>query len=182
MASIEPIHTKVAGRARFRIPGLRHAPPVKSYLERRLAGKPEVLEVSASCITGNLLIAYNSNNDHRSIAQIIEGIVHEYTPDADRHVSPKTGNHAGPAGRSMEKTRKRKPENTTGSEAVKPVAAAPEDPQEVAWHLVDKHAALAMLKSSETHGLSGQAAEALLKEHGSNLLPASMPRSGWQIF
>jgi hypothetical protein len=91
MHLIQPIHTKVAGRARFRIPGLRNAPPVKHFIERRLSHQSDILDASASSVTGNLLVSYNSNNDHRSIQTIIEAIVQEYATDADKPVSPKKG-------------------------------------------------------------------------------------------
>jgi Ca2+-transporting ATPase len=178
MHLIQPIHTNVAGRARFRIPGLRNTPSVKHFIERRLSHQSDILDVSASSVTGNLLVSYNSNNDHRSIQTIIEAIVQEYATDADKPVSPKKV----PRTRSIDRlTGRNKPAPSHAEPQGRlPMPLEPEEASQ--WHLMDKHTVLGALGSSETIGLSMDAAEILLRQHGPNLLPESKPRSGLSIF
>ncbi|MBR9987953.1 MAG: cation-transporting P-type ATPase, partial [Desulfosarcina sp.] len=156
---------------------MRNAPSVKQFIERRLSHQSDILNASASSITGNLLVSYNSNNDHRSIQTSIEAIIQEYATDADKSVSPKKVSRnrsvCGPAG-------KKKP---TPPHADTPrLPSLPLEPGEAShWHLRDKHTVLKVLGSSEISGLSMDAAETLLKHHGPNLLPESKPRSGLSI-
>ena len=178
MHLIQPIHTNVAGRARFRIPGLRNTPAVKHFIERRLSHQSDILDCRASSVTGNLLVSYNSNNDHRSIQMIIEAIVQEYVTDADKPVSPKKVSRT----RSIDRPPgKNKPAPSHADTQGRP--PMPLETEEASqWHLMDKHTVLKVLGSSEIRGLSMDAAETRLRQHGPNLLPESKPRSGLSIF
>jgi Ca2+-transporting ATPase len=178
MHLIQPIHTKVAGRARFRIPGLRNTPPIKHFIERRLSHQSDILDARASSVTGNLLVSYNSHNDHRSIQTIIEKIIHEYAADTDKPVSPKKVSQIPSVGSASGKLKPKPPR----ANALK-LPLIPLDNRETCqWHLMDRHTVFNALNSSEDRGLSTDAAEALLKQHGPNLLPESKPRSGLSIF
>ena len=56
--SIEPVHTTVSGRLRLRVAGLRGAPELAKLIERGVAGFGCVREVSASALTGNVLVCH----------------------------------------------------------------------------------------------------------------------------
>src|SRR5579871_1898476 len=56
--SIAPVHTAVAGRVRLHVAGLRGTPELAKLIERGLAGFGGVREVSASALTGNVLVRH----------------------------------------------------------------------------------------------------------------------------
>src|SRR4029077_10094475 len=56
--SIVPVHTTVTGRVRLRVAGLRGAPELAKLVERGMAGFGGVREVSASALTGNVLVCH----------------------------------------------------------------------------------------------------------------------------
>ncbi|MCG8686590.1 MAG: hypothetical protein MI892_17050, partial [Desulfobacterales bacterium] len=59
MNTVRPVHTQVAGRARYRIRGLKGSDSLKAALEVRLTGHPSVVRLSASRVTGRMLIEYD---------------------------------------------------------------------------------------------------------------------------
>ena len=71
---IQAVHTKVQGRARFRVAGLRGSDALKVAIESRLRMEA-FLEVSASAVTGNVLIRFNHGDDHRSVVVFIEKLL-----------------------------------------------------------------------------------------------------------
>ena len=66
--SIVPVHTAVPGRARLRVAGLRGAPFLGKFLEGGLGALEGICSVSASPLTGNVLVQYDSG---ASLDQII---------------------------------------------------------------------------------------------------------------
>ncbi|HEY0525839.1 MAG TPA: hypothetical protein VGD08_20780, partial [Stellaceae bacterium] len=56
---IVPIHAAVAGRVRLHVEGLRRRTEVGVRIERRLASAPGIHAVSASAVTGNILVRYD---------------------------------------------------------------------------------------------------------------------------
>ena len=83
---ITAVHTKVPGRARYRVRGLRQSVTLKQLLEERLAKRDEIARVSAGATTGTVLVRFDSNSDHAAIALIITDIVKEHgkRPDNPR--------------------------------------------------------------------------------------------------
>jgi Heavy metal associated domain 2 len=65
---VVPLHTAVKGRVRFKVGGLRGAPELARLIARGLTGFGGVREVSASALTGNVLVCYA---DTISLDQII---------------------------------------------------------------------------------------------------------------
>jgi Ca2+-transporting ATPase len=171
MYQIQPIHTKVSGRARFKIPGLQHDPPVKAFLERRLVGNPVILSASASSVTGNLLVSYNSNNDHLSITKLIEETVQEYRPATGvKTLHKRTTPPPEPQKRDHSHIASVSPPKLKGKH------------QQPVWYLKEKQTVLERFNSSEKYGLTARSARRLLRQRGPNRLPESTPRSGWSIF
>ncbi len=94
---VEPIHTAVRGRARYRVEGLQGCSLLKDHLMIGLSSHEAVVEVSSSTVTGNLLVRFNSGNDFKAIAALIELLVAEYRagvsrkPEAFRATDPARG-------------------------------------------------------------------------------------------
>jgi Ca2+-transporting ATPase len=172
---IEAIHTAVAGRTRFRVPGLYRSEALKRLLEGRLSRIKAITRVSASPLTGTLLVCYNTGNTPESIADLVAGIVaeHGHKPSYDppgKDGSPEAGSLAA---------------LTDLFPAVNPLkglfAAAADQPGEP-WHLWEAEAVASRFHTSPEKGLTVRQVAENLETYGPNLLPESEPRSGWEIF
>ncbi|MFW6123208.1 MAG: HAD-IC family P-type ATPase [Thermodesulfobacteriota bacterium] len=173
---VEAIHTAVAGRARYRVEGLRRSEALKRLLEFRLSQNRDITCVSASALTGNILVCFNSDNTPQSIAAIIEEIVVEY-----RNYSNNSSTQSEGAPVNFEET---VPDRgyldfLPGFRDLFYYAAA--QPQEP-WHLLKAEEVLARFHSDRALGLTWDAAREHIKTYGPNVLPEAEARSGWEIF
>jgi P-type Ca2+ transporter type 2C len=173
---VEAIHTAVNGRARYRVEGLYRSESLRRLLEFRLAQNRDITHVSASALTGNLLVCFNSDNTPHSIAAIIEDIVVEYRNHP--HISKAHPAGAPPAAGGA-------PQEQGYFESLPGLmdlfyytAPQPQEP----WHLLEADEALARLHSHRSLGLTWAAAREHLQTYGPNLLPEAEARSGWGIF
>ncbi len=175
MRHVQPIHINVDGRARYRVAGLRKTPPIKAYLEKRLSRRLEIVDVSASSITGTILVSYNSGNDHHSIGKIIDDIVCEYAPD----LNPESSHRP-----TFGSDRRDRTANTISDPTVetsRPVSAQ-DDHDGEPWHLMPRRAVLQAMNADEKLGLTREEADRRFHQDGPNLLPQSKPRTGLSIF
>ncbi len=78
---VTPVHTRVPGRARFRIEGLRGGGAITKLLEERLSRTPDVLRVTASELTGTILVQYNSGNSRTDISAAIRSVLETLSPE-----------------------------------------------------------------------------------------------------
>ncbi len=176
--AVRPVHTAVKGRARFKVRGLQRCPALRNHLTAGLARQEAVFGVSASTVTGSVVVEYNSGNDFNSIANLIESLVMEYRGDDTAPVS-------SPA---------RKTQEQPGPPAVKTPQAISvpakklywaregrKEQEEAPWHTMPCESVLQRLRSSAASGLSGKEIEERLGEYGPNALPESSTRSGWSI-
>jgi Ca2+-transporting ATPase len=152
---VEEIHTSVKGRVRFKVKRLYRSERVKRRLVADLSGLHGIKKVSASVLTGTVLVIFNSDNQLSAIAARIEAIAVQ--PD-DAPLSP----FGLPA---------------VGSKRPEPA----ETDNGAPWHRMEADSVLLSLRSSRA-GLSPESARERLKKHGPNLLPESVPRSGLSIF
>ncbi|MBN1104551.1 MAG: HAD-IC family P-type ATPase, partial [Deltaproteobacteria bacterium] len=176
---IYPLHTKVPGRARYRVAGLYGSEPFKKLLESRLSQEKAFTTVSASVVTGNLLVCFNSGNDHRTIRALIEVVLRE----------GQGGN--APTGRKPNGRTTRVCRSGTGKRArivrkirstVKDLFTATQEQETKDWHLLEGEAVLAITRTERGQGLSREAAVERTRRYGPNLLPESASRSRWSMF
>ncbi|MEJ2091047.1 MAG: HAD-IC family P-type ATPase [Syntrophobacterales bacterium] len=173
---VEAIHTAVAGRARYRVPGLRHSESLKRLLESRLGRIKDISRVSANPLTGNLLVCYNTDNTPETIAALITGIVTEYQTNLgqdDPHEEPARPTLRPEAGSGPSSLARR---------GIKYLFAGAADQPLEPWHLWEPEAVLARWETSPDQGLTAFQVANNLKTYGPNLLPESEPRPGWEIF
>jgi Ca2+-transporting ATPase len=159
---ISPLHVCIKGRARFKIRGLRGRAVVKEKLETHLASFSDVYHVSASTLTGNLLILYHPARSHADAADWIEDILQD---DAPQSALRPEKNGEGALDAAME---------ATEIEA----DAAPL----VAWHDMAEHEVLLELEVSGEHGLTTPIADQRQQRFGPNALPLPRGRSRGQLF
>jgi Ca2+-transporting ATPase len=177
---IHAVHTKVEGRARFKVQGLRHSAPLKSILELRLALEKDILDVSASVATGNILVNFNSNNSYESVAYLIEGILDEYhngTPTIDEQIIENAAPPDKPAA-----TKKRSSSRPVPRETVKRFLSPSIPASSKPWHTLRSDAVINLMRSDPKRGLDIENARNRLTENGPNKLQAAESRSGWSIF
>jgi Ca2+-transporting ATPase len=169
---VETIHTAVKGRARYKVSGLYRSESLKKHIEIELENEQGVRYVSASPLTGNVLVVFNSDRTPNHIASLIEAVVSQHG-NGNREVSlarisPPSHIEEREKARTLRETRK--------------LVKGAEEQESEPWHLLDAESVLAKYKSSKFSGLSSDAAGRNLNKYGPNLLPESIPPSGWSIF
>jgi Ca2+-transporting ATPase len=154
---VQAVHTAVKGRVRFRVKGLYRSENLKRTLESTLSSRDGIERVSASILTGNLLVTYNSDNTPGKITLLIletlsrNEAFSSSIPDSRQEEFTKV-----PSSHALEKGE--------------------------LWHLKESGYAVSQLKASSESGLSTDEALSRLKRHGYNLLSESVPRSGFSLF
>jgi len=172
---VEPIHTAVAGRTRFKVEGLYRSKSLEKLLESRLARLQDISLASANALTGNVLVCYNSGNNPQTIAVLIEGIVSDCLNSPQPVPSLPVPAKAGAAAIGPE-------DQATVLDRFKGLFAYPLEQPAHPWHRLKAEAVLAEWQTSREMGLSLKAVQRNLQKYGANLLPEAEPRSGWEIF
>jgi P-type Ca2+ transporter type 2C len=185
MNLVRPIHTKIRGRARFRVDALRQSESAKVYIERQLAVATEIVSVSASTLTSTVLITYNSGNTAQSIQRRLESVVAAWQSDPRQRPAKRQPDQRGlPATSAAGRKTAAQPSacHHQPSAALPVAAAAPAVFEEAeAWHRLHRQQVLDLLTSDPLKGLSHLDARVRLEQYGGNLLPEAAPRSGWEI-
>ena len=180
---VQPIHTSVNGRARFKVGGLYDSERMKKHLESRLSNHDRIKGFSVSILTGNILIFYNSTSTRYAVATFIEGVVIEY--------KKKNGNHQFEIrdqkkrkGRFLTPDRRRSGASTLDVRKIKNLRKCivdTEDQMIEPWHLKSVDYVLNRFMTDKDMGLSRDVTDIRLKKYGLNILPESPPRSWFSI-
>jgi len=169
------LHDALKGRARYKVRGLYRSESLKRRLENLLRREQGVQRVTASILTGHLLVIFHSDRTAPAFAAIIEQIILDGLNGSEpRSPEPFPSNGHHPAtvhGSSPHSMRRPATEPSDGSRNA-----------ETAWHLLPSTTVLSELDVSPHIGLTTEAAGERLKRHGANILPGSVPRSGLSIF
>ncbi|MBD2440369.1 cation-translocating P-type ATPase [Nostoc sp. FACHB-110] len=154
---IQAIHTKVKGRARYKVTGLHNSPYLKEYLERSLVNYPEISFVSASTLTSKILVYFSKNKSYKDIANIIENVLFVYQKNGQLLPANK-----------KEKTAKSNKLAATNN-------------QQQDWYSIPAEKVIHQLNTSQTWGLSSEVASANLHKYGQNILSHIEKRSNLNI-
>lgn len=182
MPAVEAIHTTIKGRARYRVRGLYNSKPLKRLLEIRLGEQKDVLKVKASTITGNLLISYNSDNSHKTIARLVEKILDESRSDMEQAASASLKAAAASRSKAQPPTSHNGKTTYPSNQLLQRLNAIGEQTNALPWHLLHRDEVLARLESDLHKGLSRETILDRRNRYGANVLPQSEMRSGWHIF
>ena len=170
---ITAIHTAVKGRVRYKVPELYGSVPLKRLLEGRLVELAEIQEVSASTLTGNVLVRFRPDLSPAAVASLLADVMTDYEDTVRRrdgapNVAPRPQRPAAdtPAG---------------SRRAVRRAVTHGKEQDRAHWHLMEAEAVVATLETSQTTGLSSTAAQDRLRHYGPNLSPESVPRSSLSI-
>lgn len=168
---VTPLHIKVKGRARFKVQGLYRCEPLKVHIETALLSTNGIYKVSASILTGNVLILYNSTNGLDFISSTLKNSVLEFKEKNNN----KTVN--------FYHTRTEKTSKFTKSRAkVRRLIVHAEKQPEYDWHFMDITEVLNITKTDPKKGLSIDRCAERIKRYGPNILPEAVPRSRFSIF
>jgi Ca2+-transporting ATPase len=182
MASIQPIHTTVSGRDRYKVEGLYRSESLKQHLEARLVAIDSIHAVSANAWTGILLVHFDPARSAAEIIVLLETVVTEHrgkrANDArgHSHISPDSA--GGRVDRSQTHSTAAPPSRHTLRRRI----AAAEAQTEAPWHLMEADAVAAQFETSTVLGLSQQRVAANYRQYGPNVMPEAVPRAGLSIF
>lgn len=171
---VQAIHSAVQGRARYKVNGLHDSESLCTYLEFRLLNSKGIRKVSASPVTGNILVVFTPSHSYGDIAALIEKIVFQYSKKRRRdHVRENSAINP-----NQEQSKK----STISTEKLQKLMTSAQEQRVKPWHLLEVDSVISEFKTSNTSGLSKKSAEDNLKKYGPNILPEAVPRSGWSIF
>jgi Ca2+-transporting ATPase len=162
------------------VEGLQHSAPLKNLLEQRLALQKDIESVSASTLTGNLLVSFNSNSSHKSVAFLIEGMLDEYhegTPVIDAQFV-----ESATAAKMSDPPIKAPPSPPVSHETIKRFLAPSSQEPSKPWHTLKTDAVMHLMRSDRKTGLDVITADKRFDENGPNKLEGVETRSGWRIF
>ena len=171
-AVIRILHQAVRGRGRYQVHGLRRSEPLKHYLEQGLRQNNDIHSVSASTLTGNILIFFGSETSHEEILRAIRSLLrgyHPVTPQGRDGTRSLSAPHRSPGVRSTRRTLRRSV-----------VHAQPQT--EESWHVREAKDVADFWQTSSSTGLPSTVAVERLRHYGPNVLPEAVPRSGLSIF
>jgi Ca2+-transporting ATPase len=174
---IETIHDAVTGRARYRVSALYKSESLRKKIEGGLKHEAGIRHVSASALTGSVLVRFDAQRNSGDVARLIETFLsaNGVAPPTlksdsifeERIPIPSTNGAEAPP-RTVKETRK--------------LLKSAQAQNGHAWYSVDAASVFEHYGSSERHGLSAQTAAAHLHKYGPNVLPETLPPSGWSIF
>lgn len=178
---ITALHTAVKGRARYKVTGLYGSVPLKRLLETRLVEHAEIHEVSASTLTGNVLVRFHPDIGLATVAALLAGVMAAHR-DTVQHRDSASGDqyartHVDPG---LQHPAADPP--APSRRAVRRAVTQGEEQARGPWHLMEAEAVVATLQTSQITGLSSAAAQDRLQRYGPNLPPESVPRSGVSMF
>ncbi len=144
---VQVIHAAIPGRARYKVAGLYGAASLGTRLEVRLAQMDGISYVSASSLTGNVLVCFEADTDPAVIAALIAKVLHEQQcsdpaqPPLSRpsHGTPKGLGQENGLGSRLQATGRTEssPSQSTGGKQVTQAADQKREP----WHLMAANAA-----------------------------------------
>lgn len=151
-----PVHTKVPGRARFKIISRAFSPGLQQWIEAEVRRLPSVYKVRVNPVNRSLLVLFDSEEDWRSVAGKIAGVV-ENPPDGGALPKDPYGLHD---------------REERLSALFREVS---EDSPE--WHACDADQVLNMAGTSVERGLDAPSVRRRLRIHGFNVIEETRLRS-----
>jgi Ca2+-transporting ATPase len=174
-SSVIPVHTAVAGRARFHLPALHHDEVLGQRLEALLHQTDGIARARANALTGNLLIEFAPALSLTQIARTIAAHLDTLSGTApSQEISP----DEPPAGGKITSLERYRARRNPQRPEIHPV----ENTQLLRpWHARGVTQVLESLTVSATDGLSSKEALDRLRRWGPNRLPRTTHRSELSI-
>lgn len=173
MKTITPVHTRINGRGRYFVSGLRRSEKFKQALETRLFTHPSVIRLSISLVTGTVLIYYDVSFNR----QRMEDTLWQAAENIKKQVLDE---RSGPDLRAKEGKIKSKARQTL--EKIKKLVPFGKADESKNWFTRSGHEALQFFETHPESGISTREVAVRSREYGENILPKTLSRSGLQIF
>ncbi len=169
--AVIPIHTAVAGRARFKVSGLYRNERLAGELELFLPTREDIREVKASALTGTLLVIFAPSKALADIIRPIEDLLKRCNGPRGAARSP-SRRASPPPPTTVTSLFNREETPHSPSSTTKPLDHQPDRH----WHTLPATEVLTLLDTSAA-GLSSQTAADRLARFGRNALPKASSRS-----
>ncbi len=179
--------------------GLYRSEGLKQDLTDRLKQDGEVYTFSVNILTGNVLVRFNGHRTATELEALLRNLVRNFQErngiragrerkaslypvffphprPADFKPEPSEGEPRHPLAPVFSQKIKTSPRK------VRQLVVHSEDQPAQPWHFLEAHDLLEQLESHSALGLSRSEALSRLKKYGPNVLPESVPRSGFSIF
>jgi len=196
---IQTVHAAVRGRVRYKVKGLYRSESLKQRIEQGLVQQQGILNVSVNTLTGSVVVLYDTRNGNGDHVMAVAGLLKEIVEN--RPAGSSVGGvekEKGPLSGSASPVRRSDDPRFGGGGAPSPHPQAggknpslrkvrsqvvhAEDQHEDLWHCMTRQEVLHKWDASGSTGLSLESASRRAAQYGPNLLPESVPRSGWSIF
>ncbi len=180
---VRAVHTKVAGRGRFHVEGLRGSSSLKGQLEEHLVRQHGIFFATANTVTGNILVLFSPEEAHHAVADLLECVMASILGNEASHVPYQTGTAVQNSGMSFsERAALQGAEALTMLKRKVQQLISPIQPQPSHnWHVLTGEEVLAIVDSEPHSGISEKQVQHRLSRYGPNMLPESKPRSRWEI-
>ena len=176
---LREIHNAIRGRVRYKVKGLYRSAALRYRLETIPSRSQEVNHVSASTLTGNVLILFNPDCNLRVIASLVEKAAVDHFRQHETGIGDVSLSGEDETLRpSLSVVRAREHEPTALMRAVEPGRRQKAE----AWHVMESRFVLASLNSCPKTGLSADAANKSRDTYGLNIVPQAPSRSKFRIF
>ncbi len=192
--TIRLVHTRVPGRARFKINELYRSQRLRQQLESGLRGMPGIRSVQASTLTGNLLVVFDPKKPVNDILGLVSSQLGVEQPA--RAVSLAETKGGSDIRESLTNvvelfTHSLRPPVAAAVSSAGLQSASGTDEGALAttgentgpsWHKTEIQQTLSDLATSSSQGLSVAEADERLRRYGPNALPEPEARSNLSIF
>jgi Ca2+-transporting ATPase len=180
MSVLTPVHTRVTGRARFAVSGLKRSPSFRHRLEQHLAQTPGITGFTVNALTGRILVFYDPCLAPDRLRQTLETVIENTGPD--RRSRPAETSHLNsdppPLNGNQNPSRTRRFVHSVQKIGWRARSGA----GDIIWHTRSAAETARRLNTDIHQGLSRDCIPALVAQYGDNSLPKTRSRSGIQIF
>ncbi|MBF0457941.1 MAG: cation-transporting P-type ATPase [Nitrospirae bacterium] len=189
--SVAPLHVRVKGRARYKVPMLYRSDSLKEHIFANLTREPGITSVAINTLTSTVLVNYDDYNTPEAVSSYLQTIVSDYKQPANagetHYLRPfsvrDTVRGLIKHKTTLTSTAKPPPASKTIEIKKPPTDNSLNKNQEVIpWHNTKKDQVISFFSTSPSTGLSGKFAAELLHAYGRNILPSSAVRSKWAMF
>jgi Ca2+-transporting ATPase len=156
---------------RCKVDGLKQSQSLKRYLEQRLSSQVGIRRVTASALTGNVLVVFSDCWQVEEIANLINDYRREYQHHRQLLSDNKAPRSISPTGKDHDPMMQ------------KQVGAVDHDrPAPVLWHTQGVDAVTSFFETSSEAGLASETVQLNLERYGANKLAEPESRSGLGMF
>lgn len=189
---VTPIHNVVPGRVRYHVKGLYRRESLKIKLEDELSHRDEITYVSASVLTGNVLVLFDPRCSPVLIERIVSEVALRHAARLDRWREEGNGASATEHGLTVDHGFVPALRRVSGAPAhvskrERRLEAVPQrgpitlPASEKSWHMMTATSVLSTVRSSLEHGLTSEEAGKSRKKYGRNEIAHESAQSALSI-